>query len=277
MGQPVKGTSTSSSSSSTNSLSYSCTVSSGQNFLTVQIGTGSGSAAQTASGVTFNGTALTREWGPVSDGNWDSAECWYLANPSVGTFNVVVTLTGSAQVGSEATPWSGVDLASPFGTAVTNSSAGAGPATTGSVTSDANSIVIGCCQTDATAQCDGDGTVIVEINNIATDTSFASQYKTTAPATLNWTIDENGWACGAVSLHGTSVSPTLEQEGWRWRNDDGSESGATWKAAQDTDGSLPANTAARIRVIVNASGDPASDQYQLEWRKVGDSTWRKVE
>jgi hypothetical protein len=61
-------------------------------------------------------------------------------------------------------------------------------------------------------------------------------------------------------------SAAIEQEGFRFRNDDGSESAATWKANQDTNITLAADTAARIRMLLNATGDPASIGAQLEYR-----------
>jgi hypothetical protein len=59
---------------------------------------------------------------------------------------------------------------------------------------------------------------------------------------------------------------TIEQEGFRFRNDDGSESAATWKANQDTNITLAADTSTRIRMLLNATGDPASIGAQLEAR-----------
>jgi hypothetical protein len=61
-------------------------------------------------------------------------------------------------------------------------------------------------------------------------------------------------------------SATIEQEGFRFRNDDGSESAATWKANQDTNITLAVNTAFRLRELLNAIGDPASISAQLEVR-----------
>lgn len=69
----------------------------------------------------------------------------------------------------------------------------------------------------------------------------------------------------------------LQQEGYRWRADDGNETGATWLANQDTaiERAIDANT--RLRVLVNATGDVAAAQYQLEWKLSTDSVWRKVQ
>lgn len=75
---------------------------------------------------------------------------------------------------------------------------------------------------------------------------------------------------------GGTVVVTLEQEGFRFRNDDGSESAATWRQAQDTDDSVAVETAVRLRMIVNATGDPPTKQYQLQYRPTG-GHWTTVE
>lgn len=71
---------------------------------------------------------------------------------------------------------------------------------------------------------------------------------------------------------------TLEQEGFRFRNDDGSETTATWLAGQDTAASIAAATAFRLRMLVNATGDPVSHGYKLQWKKASDGAlaWRDV-
>lgn len=72
------------------------------------------------------------------------------------------------------------------------------------------------------------------------------------------------------------VTLSYEQEGFRFRNDDGDEDGATWLAAQDTTITQPILTNTRIRVLVNATGDHASQAVKLQYRKVGDTTWRTI-
>lgn len=66
-------------------------------------------------------------------------------------------------------------------------------------------------------------------------------------------------------------SVSRELEGYRWRNDDGSETTATWAAAQDTTDSVAIGTNQRLRVIVNATGDPAVGDYSLYFRRQGSS------
>ena len=69
---------------------------------------------------------------------------------------------------------------------------------------------------------------------------------------------------------------SVAQEGFRWRNDDGSETAATWKAAQDTNTTLALDTPVRLRVLLDASADPDPQPYTLYYKKVGDATWLPV-
>lgn len=64
-------------------------------------------------------------------------------------------------------------------------------------------------------------------------------------------------------------SPTLEQEGFRWGVDDGSESAHTWEASQDTNITIAASQSRLLRVLVDATGDPASTAYALRYQKNG--------
>lgn len=68
----------------------------------------------------------------------------------------------------------------------------------------------------------------------------------------------------------------IEQEGYQFRKDDGSESTAVWMAAQDKRITRPLGTAVRLRVLLNATGDPASTQYQLEYRKSTDASYTRI-
>jgi hypothetical protein len=87
------------------------------------------------------------------------------------------------------------------------------------------------------------------------------------------TVDMSGIA---VEVRGAAASSTTEQEGYRWRADDGSETTATWLAAQDTNITRPADTNTRLRALINSTGDPASSQYQLEYKKSTGGSYAKV-
>lgn len=70
---------------------------------------------------------------------------------------------------------------------------------------------------------------------------------------------------------------TYEQEGFRWRNDDGSESGASWLAAQDTNITRGTLTNTRLRILVDtANQNPPSRRLRLQYRRVGDEGWRDL-
>lgn len=71
------------------------------------------------------------------------------------------------------------------------------------------------------------------------------------------------WDIGADEYVSTA---TLIQEGFRFRNDDGSETAATWNADQDATITLTANTPKRLRIVVDTTGDPESKNLQLEYR-----------
>lgn len=72
------------------------------------------------------------------------------------------------------------------------------------------------------------------------------------------------------------TAASLEQEGFRWRADDGDEDEATWLAAQDTSINLSAGDKARIRFIINSNLDYKGAAFQLEYKKPSESVWQKV-
>lgn len=65
---------------------------------------------------------------------------------------------------------------------------------------------------------------------------------------------------------------------YRWRNDDGNETTATWAASENTAHTIAPTDAIRLRTQVNFAGDPGSNARTLQYRKVGDSDacWETV-
>ena len=93
-------------------------------------------------------------------------------------------------------------------------------------------------------------------------------------------------ATPSATLSGTpsstpSASPSpgtyLAQEGYRWRNDNGSETTATWRQVQDTADTVTRLTNIRLRLVVNATGDPINQTFTLQYKKVGDVAWTDVD
>lgn len=99
---------------------------------------------------------------------------------------------------------------------------------------------------------------------------------TAMPATLPAYSSASNMAyairCGVDPAGGV----TLDQEGFRFRNDDGDEAGASWAADQDVGLTAPVDQNKRLRFIVNATGDPGAKAFQLEYKKSTDSQWIKV-
>jgi hypothetical protein len=103
----------------------------------------------------------------------------------------------------------------------------------------------------------------------ATDTAYAS----------NTSVGIQGFAVTVVGDNwegGDLVTATVEQEGYRWRNDDGDEDGASWKDAQDTDVTHALGSNLRLRTLVNATDDPGAIAYTLRAKKSTDSAYLPV-
>lgn len=107
--------------------------------------------------------------------------------------------------------------------------------------------------------------------------ALASADQTTAAGlTITATISASTtWNAIAIALE-PAPSYSVEQEGYRFRADDGSETSATWLAAQDIDiaRALALNT--RLRMLLNATLDPPTTQYQLEYKQ-NSGSYKKIE
>lgn len=116
---------------------------------------------------------------------------------------------------------------------------------------------------------DASGNLVGKLNGVevvsANDTSITGGQPGVAgkPGNLQGTIAS--WEGGDLG--------TIEQEGFRWRNDDGDEDAATWKANQDTNMSGAVSTNTRLRVLVNTDGDFGAASYRLEYRKSTDTNY----
>jgi len=115
-----------------------------------------------------------------------------------------------------------------------------------------------------------------------TTNSLLMGYEAEWHATTAETNPSASWAtssnCGGFALEiaaDTGAAVPLEQEGFRFRADDGSESAATWLALQDANIVRDRNLNTRVRAIVDSTGDPAPKHYQLEYRLSG-GTFAKV-
>lgn len=114
------------------------------------------------------------------------------------------------------------------------------------------------------------------------DLSGASFQNVTSSITFNVYVyaplSGNSLDFDDVVVNGTvEDSGTVEQEGFRFRNDNGSQTTATWLAEQDTNITQPKTTNTRLRVLLNGTLDRGSEQYRLEYRAVGGTEWTVIE
>lgn len=85
-------------------------------------------------------------------------------------------------------------------------------------------------------------------------------------------------ASGAPSLpnlvsSGVAISHYSAQSAFRFRNDDGSETTATWLAGENVNIGQDKLIPTRLRIQVDYGGNPPTKQLKLRYRKVGDPTW----
>ncbi len=90
-----------------------------------------------------------------------------------------------------------------------------------------------------------------------------------------FTLDVDGGTRAAPFSIGADQPPTviLDQEGFIFRLDDGSETTATGAGSQDANVTHPLNTNLRPRVLVNATEDPSTGAYTLRYKKSTDSVY----
>ena len=93
-----------------------------------------------------------------------------------------------------------------------------------------------------------------------------------APSTANVIDWDNLIINGTVADAGT-----VEQEGFRFRADDGTETTATWIDTQDTNIVRQQSTNTRLRIVLNSTLDRGAESYRLEFREVGGTTWIPIE
>lgn len=79
------------------------------------------------------------------------------------------------------------------------------------------------------------------------------------------------------SMAMATISPILEQSKYRWRNNNGNEATATWKAAENTAITLTdANETLRLRAEYYSSFGSSTLGHFIAYSKDGGTTWRTV-
>ena len=104
----------------------------------------------------------------------------------------------------------------------------------------------------------------------ATGTDGAIQLQTATIASAG-TIDGGSFTMAAADnwgVIGFALMPLyLKQEGYRFRNDDGNETAATWRQALNTSDTIALDTPFRIRFAIANLGGGITDNYQGQFRR----------
>ncbi|MBN1393176.1 MAG: hypothetical protein JW947_10290, partial [Sedimentisphaerales bacterium] len=214
---PVTGTVTTNlSSSARTSATFSHTVAAGNDRLLVVSVMVRGNI--TASSVTYGGTALTRAVSQTSSSSGTTTEIWYIVAPTVGTANVVVTFSASANPSAiAAINVTGADQSSPIGATGKNTATTGTSITMNITTLNDTSLILGAAtayggNTDPFTP----GANITELWDNATGTSTTSDngqwggYKNAMTAgayTFNTTSSaSNDWTIAAVEIKKSSAA-----------------------------------------------------------------------
>lgn len=87
---------------------------------------------------------------------------------------------------------------------------------------------------------------------------------------------EVGNWCGVIwEVAAPAAAAETDQEGYRFRNDDGSETTATWREVQDAITYVDAEEVFRVRFLLDQANGPANITPRLEWKQ-GAGSWAAV-
>lgn len=277
------------------------TVPNGTNYLYIaSIGSKSGTPLVT--GVTDNGPGLTWTAIDTQCGSRNQTRVtayWAYGSYATGTFTVTFTLDGSANLAGTVEAFTGSDPTDPIGdfsawnTNAENGSCGGGTdgstiptSGTHSITTEQDNsfiLVMLNSRDDDWASLDADYTQMQNCQTAVGGGSDAScrgarRSTTTAGAYADsHTIaDTSDWCILVFEIMEPAF--TLEQEGFRFRDDDDNEASATWRQSQDVNDSIARNTNFRLRYLLNGTGNPPSDGYTIQYKENADAAaeWRDV-
>lgn len=267
------------------SLTWSHVQGSGSNRFLI-VGIQLWTAGRTVLSCLFGNTPMVPYMRMAEPGGFGTVEYWILYDPPVQTANIVATFSSSNYSHAGAISFTGAHGANkPSLTIPTVAMADAAASSSGSVvltTLYANSIVIdnffkrgsvaltvGASQTEAENGADG-----TAMNGAM---SYEAGGSAGSAITMSWDGGTSNFFTIALEVRELD-STAYEQEGYRFRDDDGSESAATFLASQDTSIVRRKALKTRVRIIMNATGNPVSNDFKLEYRRKGSgNTFSKVE
>jgi hypothetical protein len=159
---------------------------------------------QTVSSVTYGGVSMTQvPGGTATQGTLARAELWYLTNPPTGANDVVVTFSANAISRAGAISFTGVNQATPLGTA--NGANNRTSTATVDVSSATNEVVVDVVameSTSATISAGANQNLGFDSDAGSTNIRAGGSYEAGAgTVTMSWTISSSkDWAIVAVPL-----------------------------------------------------------------------------
>jgi|GEM_PF-4223988 len=275
--QVVAGTAVSGTLNNASSTTISYTNTSGSNKLLV-VGVSAQQPYGYVTSITYNGTQLTK-LGNLSNSNQGRIEGWYLVNPPVGTFNVVVNNSQGDNAVIGVMSFSNVNQTTPFGTVV--SAQGSGTTATVIANSAINDLVFGVVafNNGSTNLTPGSGQTEYWDKTVNSSIAGAGSMKPgAASVTMSWTSTSASWTIGAVSIK-ANTSPTTAPGGvggaalWLKAND-GATTGTTFtwtdrsgnsrNAVQSTAGNQPTLANSGFNYNPTISFDGSNDYLAIQ-------------
>ena len=265
--------------STASSLTFSHNHTAG-NYLVVFVGTRN----TTNISVTYNGVSMTSETSEVSS-TAIKKECFVLEDPAGGANDVVVTLSTARRFSVFAVSLSNIGAVRNTQTASSYISSldpyeiemdvpsGVGDIVLTSYHWERSNAGVLSVSTNETLENEDDVNAQASRGALTSKAGLATE----TPTKIEFNAGGDNFP-GNVAGVGISLSTTsgVDQHSFRFRNDDGSESAATWKENLNTNTEMVAGESARIRILLDTDGSPGAAPYQFEARTNGGS-WLKVE
>lgn len=181
------------------------------NLLLVAISHGGSSVAAAGATVKWNTTeTLTLVASSGVDAGFSSVAWYRLDNPTATTANVNAVQEGAEQVGIHVVSFTDADLT--LGTPKTATGTGTNPSIVDIASAAGNIVVSALCTDNENQTTTEAGTLIFEVEGLASDTDHNSQYQTAAGATTtaSWTnasTQGTDWAASGLAVAGTGGAP----------------------------------------------------------------------
>lgn len=174
-------------------------------LLVVQVST---QQDQTISGVTFNGDALTQSITETRVTGNLRVETWYLINPDLGTYDIIVTMSGAAYITGAGISFNGVNQSTPIDAVSAGANGSSTAPSTSLTTITENDIVIdvlGTANDPLVATATAPQAIQAEKLSAATRQVVVSVQGTTLPGSYTnaYTISPStNWAIQSVAVKG---------------------------------------------------------------------------